>query len=167
MRRSLIARAAAVAAISVLSLAACGGGSDPLSSGGSSAPESDTIIIGSANFTENQILAEIYAQALQAKGVDVEKKLNIGSREKYYPALESGSLDVFPEYTGTILSYIDKSASVSSPEDVYDALVKALPANLVALDMAEAQDSDAVVVTKETAEKYDLETIEDLAKPAK
>lgn len=123
-----------------------------------------TLTVGSANFPENVILAEMYAEALKAQGATIKTKLNIGSREKYFPALKSGSLDLFPEYTGTILTYIDKSATVSSPEDVYAALGKALPPNLIALDMAEAQDSDAVVVTKETAQKFGLKTIADLAK---
>ncbi|KQT93594.1 hypothetical protein ASG49_00900 [Marmoricola sp. Leaf446] len=126
----------------------------------------ESITVGSANFPENVILAEIYAQALEAQGAQVATKLNIGSREKYYPALEQGSLDLFPEYTGTILTYLDKEATATSPEDVYTALGEALPENLVALDYSEAQDSDAVVVTKETAEKFDLETIADLAKSA-
>ncbi|SDS65540.1 Substrate binding domain of ABC-type glycine betaine transport system [Nocardioides scoriae] len=138
---------------------------EDLDASGDSA-EGVSLTVGSANFTENIILAEIYAQALEAQGADVQTKLNIGSREKYYPALEQGSLDLFPEYTGTILTYIDKSATATSPEDVYAALGKALPKNLEALDYSEAQDSDAVVVTKETAEKFDLETIADLAKNA-
>lgn len=130
------------------------------------AASGESITVGSANFTENVILAEIYAQALEAQGAEVSTKLNIGSREKYYPALEQGSIDLFPEYTGTILTYLDKEAKATSPEDVYAALGDALPENLVALDYSEAQDSDAVVVTKETAQKFDLETIADLAKSA-
>lgn len=126
----------------------------------------ESITVGSANFTENVILAEIYAQALEAQGADVSTKLNIGSREKYYPALEQGSLDLFPEYTGATLSYLDKDTEASSPEDVAKALADALPENLVALTYSEAQDNDAIVVTKETAEKFDLETIADLAKSA-
>lgn len=123
-----------------------------------------SLTVGSANFAENVILANIYAEALQAQGAKIKTKLNIGSREKYYPALKSGSLDLFPEYTGTILGFIDKAASATSPDDVYAALTKALPASLVALDMSEAQDSDAVVVTQKTADKYNLKTIADLAK---
>lgn len=136
-----------------------------LDAAGTSAKGS-SLTVGSANFPENVVLAEIYAQALQAQGATIKKQLNIGSREKYFPALKSGSLDLFPEYTGTILSYIDKSATATTPDDVYAALTKALPDNLVALTMSAAQDSDAVVVTKATAEKYKLETIADLAKPA-
>jgi glycine betaine/choline ABC-type transport system substrate-binding protein len=134
-----------------------------LDASGSSA-KGTSLTVGSANFPENVILAEIYAGALSAQGATVKTKLNIGSREKYYPALESGSLDLFPEYTGTILQFIDKKATATSPDEVYAALGKALPANLVALDKAEAQDSDAVVVTKETADKFGLKSIGDLAK---
>jgi len=123
-----------------------------------------SLTVGSANFPENVILAEIYAGALTAQGATVEKKLNIGSREKYYPALKAGSLDLFPEYSGTILTYLDKNATATSPDDVYAALAKALPPNLVELDKAEAQDADAIVVTKETADKFKLKTIADLAK---
>jgi glycine betaine/choline ABC-type transport system substrate-binding protein len=134
-----------------------------LDTSGSSA-KGVSLTVGSANFPENVILANIYAEALKAQGASIQTKLNIGSREKYYPALEKGSLDLFPEYTGTILTYIDKNATATSPADVYAALTKALPANLVALDQADAQDSDAVVVTKATAAKYQLKTIADLAK---
>ncbi len=123
-----------------------------------------SLTVGSANFPENVILAEIYAQALTAQGGTIKTKLNIGSREKYFPALKSGSLDLFPEYTGVTLTYLDKTATETNPDDVYTAMTKALPSNLVALDKSEAQDSDAVVVTKATAEKYKLKTIADLAK---
>ena len=129
-----------------------------------SAASGVSLTVGSANFPENVILAEIYAQVLEAQGAKVGTKLNIGSREKYYPALEQGSIDLFPEYTGTILTYIDKKATATVPDDVYAALIKVLPDNLEALDMSAAQDSDAIVVTAETAEKYGLETIADLAK---
>ena len=130
------------------------------------AASGESITVGSANFPENVILAEIYAQVLEAQGAEVSTKLNIGSREKYYPALEQGSLDLFPEYTGATLSYLDKEAEASSPEDVAKALDAALPENLVALTYSEAQDNDAIVVTKETAEEFGLKTIADLAKSA-
>lgn len=125
-----------------------------------------SLTVGSANFPENVVLAEIYAEALKDQGATIKTTLNIGSREKYFPALKSGSLDLFPEYSGTILQYIDKAATATSPDDVYAALEKALPANLTALDKSEAQDSDAIVVTKATADKYKLESIADLAKSA-
>ncbi len=124
----------------------------------------ETLTVGSANFPENVILGEIYAQALEAQGATIEKKMNIGARPVYWKSLKGGSIDLFPEYTGSILVYIDEKSTATSPDDVYAALAKALPPNLVELDMAEAQDSDAIVVTKETADKFKLKTIEDLAK---
>jgi osmoprotectant transport system substrate-binding protein len=136
-------------------------------SGSGSSAKGTTLTVGSANFPENVVLAEIYAEALKAQGATVKTKLNIGSREKYYPALKSGSLDLFPEYSGTILTYLDKDATATKPDDVYTALKSALPSNLVALEKSDAQDSDAIVVTKATADKYGLKTIADLAKPAK
>jgi glycine betaine/choline ABC-type transport system substrate-binding protein len=123
-----------------------------------------SLTVGSANFPENVILGEIYAQALEAQGATVQTKMNIGARPKYWESLKSGSIDLFPEYTGSILVYIDQNATATSSDDVYAALGKALPSNLVALDQAEAQDSDAIVVTKETADKFKLKTIADLAK---
>jgi osmoprotectant transport system substrate-binding protein len=152
------------AVATVLALAACGGssGGSPLgSSGGSKAP-SDTIIVGSANFPENALLADIYADALSAKGVKVTKKLNIGSRETYIPALKDGSIDLIPEYSGVLLQYFDKSATAVSPDDVFAALQKAVPAPLTVLDKSAAEDKDAVVVTKATATKYNLTSISDL-----
>ena len=106
----------------LLAITACGGGGDPLATNSTEPAGRDTITVGSANFPENVILAEIYAQALEAQGAQVSTKLNIGSREKYYPALEQGSLDLFPEYTGATLSYLEKDTEASSPEDV-EALV--------------------------------------------
>jgi osmoprotectant transport system substrate-binding protein len=168
MRRSLIARTLALAATACLALAACGGGGNPLSNGGSGSGSggggsSPTIVVGSANFTENQILAEIYAQALQAKGVNVTKKLSIGSREAYFPGLQDGSIDLIPEYTGVLLQYLNKSATETQPDAVYAALQKALPGTLTVLEKSSAEDKDAVVVTKETAAKYNATSIADLA----
>jgi glycine betaine/choline ABC-type transport system substrate-binding protein len=122
-----------------------------------------SLTVGSANFPENVILAEIYAGALDAQGATVKEKLNIGSREKYFPALKAGSLDLFPEYTGVTLQFLDKTATATSADDVYTALGKALPANLIALDKAAAEDKDAIVVTKKTADKFNLKSIADLA----
>jgi len=119
--------------------------------------------VGSANFQESVILANIYAQALQAQGATISTQLNIGSRETYMPGLQDGSIDLIPEYSGVLLQYFDKQASATSSEDVYAALPAALPAGLTVLDQSKAEDKDAIVVTKETADKYSLKSIEDLA----
>lgn len=123
-----------------------------------------SIKVGSANFPENVVLADIYADALKGAGANVSKQLNIGSREKYIPALEDGSIDLIPEYSGVLLQYFDKSATARSSAAVYAALQKAVPAKLTVLNQSQAQDADAIVVTKATAEKYHLTSIADLAK---
>jgi osmoprotectant transport system substrate-binding protein len=122
------------------------------------------LTIGSANFPESSTLAEIYAAALEAQGAKVKTKLNIGSRETYVPGLQDGSIDLIPEYSGALLSYLDKKATAVSSVDVYTALKKTMPAKLTVLDQSEAQDKDAIVVTRVTADKYHLTSIADLAK---
>lgn len=167
MNRTRIALALTASA-ALLAVASCGSGSDPLASGGSTTKaEAGTIIVGSANFPENALLAEIYAGALSAKGVKVEKKLNIGSRETYIPALKDGSIDLIPEYTGVLAQYFNKDVKATDAEGVYAELKAALPATLAVLDKSAAEDKDAVVVTKATADKYNLKTIADLQAIAK
>ena len=149
-----------------LALTACGGsssGSDPLAAPAGTPAASDTIVVGSANFPENVLLAEIYAGALTAKGVKVSTKLNIGSREAYVPGLKDGSIDLIPDYSGNLLAYFKSGATEVSSEDVFTALQTAVPAPLEVLTQSSAEDKDAVVVTKATAAKYKLTSIGDLA----
>ncbi|ASY78019.1 ABC transporter substrate-binding protein [Pectobacterium polaris] len=120
------------------------------------------VIIGSADFPENQLLATIYAGALEAQNIPVEKKLNIGSREVYIPALLDGSINVIPEYSGALLSYLDEKNQAHSSEDVIRELEKKLPEKVKMLTPAAAQNSDILAVTKKTADKYNLKTIDDL-----
>jgi len=155
--RKLTAVAATVAM--GLSLAACG---DDPTEGDASA--SDTITVGSAQFPENEILAEIYAQALEAKGVKVEKKLNIGAREVYIKALQNGEIDLVPEYSGNLLTYFDPKATATSAADVEEALDDALPDDLEVLDPAAAEDKDSLNVTKEFSDKNGVTSIADLKK---
>jgi len=160
----------AVTAVTALfGVAACGSGSsDPLAAGGSaSKAPTGTVVVGSANFPENALLAEIYAGALTAKGVKVDKKLNIGSREVYIPALKDGSIDLIPEYTGVLDQYFNKAATATTADAVYAELKAAVPATMTVLNKSAAEDKDAVVVTKETAAKYNLKSIADLALQAK
>lgn len=120
------------------------------------------VIIGSADFPENQLLATIYAGALEAQNIPVEKKLNIGSREVYIPALLDGSINVIPEYSGALLSYLDANNKAHSSDEVATALAAKLPAKVKMLHTAVAQNSDVIAVTKKTADKYQLKTIDDL-----
>jgi osmoprotectant transport system substrate-binding protein len=121
-----------------------------------------SITIGSAAFPENVLLADIYAGALSAKGVKVSKKLQIGERPVYIKALQDGSIDMVPEYTGSILSYFDKSATATAPDAVYAALQQKLPTTLAVLNFAQAEDKDTITVTQDTAKKYNLRTLADL-----
>ena len=160
---SSIRNTLAVLACTTLTLTACGGGSEDPLEGGSSGDSGGTITVGSANFPEAVLLGEMYAQALEAKDIEVERNLNIGAREAYIKAIEDGSVDLLPEYTGNLLLFYEKSSSETDEDKVYEQLQGALPEELTALEMSEAVDEDAVVVTQETAAKYKLESIEDLA----
>ena len=159
-RAALVGTVAAAA----LALSACGGSDalTPQATSASAAP-ADTIVVGSANFPENVLLAQMYASALTAKGVKVSTKLNIGSRETYIPALQDGSIDLLPEYNGALLSYFSKTPKATDPQGVYDELKAALPKDLALLDQSAAEDKDTLTVTKATAAKYSLTSIADLA----
>lgn len=140
------------------------GGSNPLSGGGSSGQ----VVIGSANFPENEVLAEVYALALKAKGVNVSTKLNIGAREVYYPQVEKGAITIIPEYNGTLLTVeVDPKSTAKTTAQVQAALAAKLPSSLTVLNPAPAQDSDSITVTQATAAKDHLKSIADLAPYAK
>jgi len=143
--------------------ASAASGSSGSASGSSSAPAGGPIVIGSANFLEAELLADVYAAALKAKGVDASTHLDIGSREVYLKAMQEGSINLLPEYTGGLLAYYDKDSTATSPDDVYNALVKALPNSLTVLDRSSATDQDSITVTKATADQYHLTSIGDLA----
>jgi osmoprotectant transport system substrate-binding protein len=126
------------------------------------------VIIGSANFPENEVLAEIYALALQAKGVKATTKLSIGAREVYYPQIEKGAITIIPEYNGTLLTVeADPTSTAKTTAAVDAALAAKLPSTLTVLNPAPAQDSDSITVTAATAAKDHLKTIADLAPYAK
>lgn len=145
----------------VLGIAGCGSGSS-LNGGGDSDPH--TISIGSANFSESTLLAHIYSTALENAGFKTSVKPNIGSRELYIPALEDGSIDVVPEYTGALLAYMDPSATnIFTSDEIYSELATSIPDTLRILDQSGAEDKDTVVVTRDTAEKYGLRSLADLA----
>lgn len=122
-----------------------------------------SVTVGSADFPENELLADIYGDAMAAKGVKVTKHTNIGERPIYMAALKSGEIGLVPEYSGSILVYLDPKASAKKPADVFAALqTTAGAAGLVPTKYAEAQDADTITVTKETVAKYKLTSIADL-----
>ena len=158
MRRTLTL--AATFASAALALSACG---TVESLEGRSNMDASTIIVGSQDYYSNEIIAEAYAQALEGAGFTVERQLRIGQREVYMPEIEAGAIDVFPEYTGNLLQYLDQNASAHTSEEVYAALQTALPMGLRALNQAPAADQDSYVVTADFAHAHSLTSIGDLA----
>src|SRR4029453_6242075 len=153
----------AVAACLALLLAACGCGGDDALEGGTQPNEQSSVTVGSTNFSEQLILAEMYAAVLKKAGVNVDTRLNLGAREVVFPALEKGDIDLLPEYNGSVLAFLDPKATQTTSEDVNTALAPKLDAKgLVALDQSPAEDKDGWAVTKETADKYGLAKISDL-----
>jgi osmoprotectant transport system substrate-binding protein len=157
VRRSI----AVAAAISAVALSSCSS-SHKAATTSPTTTATPPIVIGSANFPENEVLADIYADALRAAGVQVTTKLDIGSREVYFQEMENGTLNVFPEYNGALLDYLDPNSTASSTGDVDSALATALPSSLEALNPAAAEDSDSVTVTSAFAQAHNLKTIADL-----
>jgi osmoprotectant transport system substrate-binding protein len=167
--------------VASLALAACGddddddgggGGADTAAqeeSGGIQRDEANagtTITVGSKNFTEQKVLGEIYAQALEAAGYTVEKQLNLGDEKTALAALEGGEIDAYPEYTGTaLLSFFGVQAD-KLPKDPNAAYEQAREGfaekNLTAFEPTPFTSSNEVAVTKETAEENNLTTISDL-----
>jgi osmoprotectant transport system substrate-binding protein len=140
-------------------LAACTN-SDPL---GPEIRSLRSIVVGSGDFPESQIMAEIYAQALQVNGFDVGRRMGIGSRETYIPALKDHSVDLVPEYIGNLLQYFEPKSTATMLDAVELELYKRLPGDLSLLTPSPASDTDTVTVTGQTAAAWHLKTIGDLA----
>jgi osmoprotectant transport system substrate-binding protein len=160
---STTARGATTTAGSSASTSA--GAATSASGGGSS-----SVTVGSANFPENVLLAEIYAQALEAKGVKVNRKLNLGSREIVFPALQKGDLSLVPEYTNSLLTYVLKAKSqtpsATNVQQQVDALKSNLPDSLTVLNASTAEDKDVIVCNSQTESQYGFKTLSDLAAKA-
>jgi osmoprotectant transport system substrate-binding protein len=122
-----------------------------------------TIVVGSTNFGEQEILGEIYAQALTAAGYPVETKFQLGTREVVNPALKNGDISLMVEYTGTLLTFEGGTSSTDSTQTHADLNAILEGQELVALDYAPAQDKNGFVVTAETAAEFGLSKVSDLA----
>ncbi|MBS1848386.1 MAG: ABC transporter substrate-binding protein, partial [Actinobacteria bacterium] len=124
-----------------------------------------TITVGSANFAESEIVGQVYAGALQAAGMTVTFKDAVGARQVTMPMMEKGDIDLMPEFTYSLLAYLDAKAEPSSDVDTVVAeLTKALPASLNIRKASDVSDVNVFVVTPATAKKHDLASISDLAK---
>ncbi len=149
------------AAAVLLFLVACGGpGAAPAPK-----PSTDTIVVASFNFPESEVLAEVYGQALVAKGIPVRMALDLGPRELVEPALLRGLVHLVPEYLGSALDFLSRAQlATANPEATHAALDRALAGTgVAALRSSGAQDTNALAVTGDTAARYRLHSISDLA----
>jgi osmoprotectant transport system substrate-binding protein len=145
-----LTRARALALLAAAPLAACGG---------------DAVKVGSKNFTEELILGELYAQSLEHAGIPVTRKFNLGTTDIAMAALKRGEIDLYPEYTGTALLNVLHLPPDTDPKRSY-ATVKAAFAkrfDLIWLDPAPFNDTQALATTQAIAGKYALGTLSDLA----
>jgi osmoprotectant transport system substrate-binding protein len=162
--------AGAVVALMLLLTAACGDDSGDGTTAATTAAKG-SVTVGSFNFSESVLLANLYAKALDEAGYKTTVRANLGAREVVFPALEKGEIDLIPEYLGNALAYVAKDAA--QPGDDVDATVKKLadaitPKQLaLVLPVSDATDGDIIAVTKATADKHSLEKISDLAPVAK
>ncbi|HEY2766328.1 MAG TPA: ABC transporter substrate-binding protein [Pseudonocardiaceae bacterium] len=155
MKRIVALIAAGLVAVVV---ASCGS-SDPLAGGGGKA---GTVVVGSADFAESELLMEIYAAALRQAGVEVQTRPRLGTREITNPALRDGSITVMPEYSGNLLQSFSPAATATTPDAVYTALQRALPQGLEVLQQSAAEDRDVLVVTQQTAQSLGLDSMAEL-----
>jgi osmoprotectant transport system substrate-binding protein len=152
------------ACAAVLAFAGCSGSDDTESA--SEVLGDDTLTVAAFAFAESEVLAEVYAQALQQAGVDTEVAAGVGARELIQPALAGGLVELVPEYAGTAVDFLSlgsvaPAADLAATRASLDDLLRGGP--VVALASAPAQDTNVVVVTRETAGRLGLVTISDLA----
>jgi osmoprotectant transport system substrate-binding protein len=153
------------AALLALALVASACAEEQPGGGGGDDGERGTLTVGGVAFAENQIVAEMYAQVLEEAGYTVERQTGLESREVLQPAIEAGDIDIAPEYLSSLLLFLDPDATASGdPDETRSALEPLLEERgQTLLDSSEADDTNAFVVTQETAEANDLASVSDLA----
>jgi osmoprotectant transport system substrate-binding protein len=159
-----------LAVVAGVALSACGSskGSGKPSNPLAQSASKGSVVVGSANFPEDELLAQIYASDLQAHGIKVTTKFNIGAREVYYPEVKKGAITIIPEYNGALLTTSVDTTSTAATTAQVDAALKAdLPGTLEILNPSSAQDADSVTVTAATAKRDHLTSIADLKPFAK
>jgi osmoprotectant transport system substrate-binding protein len=159
-RKGRLLALSAVVVGAAIALSGCAS-SNPLATGSANA-SGPTLIVGSQAYYSNEIIAEIYSQALEAGGFKVDRQFNIGQREVYLPEIEAGKIDVFPEYIGSLDQALNKTAPGGSADDVYKNLESVLPDGLRVLNKAPAADQNSWTVTQVFQKKYDLTDIASL-----
>lgn len=148
---------------SALLLAGCGSVEDPLADQGPEGGDDGAIVVGSANFAENVLLGELYAQVLEESGQQVQRTFNVGSREVLVGQVESCGLDVVPEYNQALLNFQDPENEAIGNDEVNAALDSVLPDSVATGAPSPAQSNNALAVTADTSATYGLESIADLA----
>ncbi|MBC2643230.1 ABC transporter substrate-binding protein [Rhodococcus wratislaviensis] len=139
--------------------AACGG--DATLDGSSGRPTGE-IVVGAGDGADSRILAEIYAGALRSTGAPVTNEAGLGDRTAYLGQLDAGNVTLVPEFTGRLLRYYDPGSVETEPDDVFEALSKALPQGLSISDYAAAEDRSALAVTSQVSGTRDLTTLDEL-----
>jgi len=131
---------------------------------GDAASGKGSLVVGSANFSEAEIVAQMYKLALEHAGYTVDLKAQLGSREVLVPALKSGDIDIEPEYLQSLLAFLDPKTKSVTPDEGVDLAAQKLPDGLKVLEPSKAQDQNAIVVTADTAKEYGLSKVSDLKK---
>ncbi|HJY31971.1 MAG TPA: ABC transporter substrate-binding protein [Actinomycetota bacterium] len=154
-------RSFAVAASLAFALSACVGQSTPAED----ARGDDAITVASFDFPESVLLAEIYAQAIEGAGIRVEREPSLGPRELVIPALLQGLVEFVPEYAGSGLQFLAGDGSTSPDSEInHQRFAERLGTlDVTALDASPAEDQNGFAVTAETAQRYGLRTLSDLA----
>lgn len=161
MKRIVALLAAGLMATGLMVAGTSCGSSDPLAGGGDGGA-GGTVVVGSADFAESELLMEIYAQALRKAGVEVDTRPRLGTREITNPALRDGSISVIPEYSGNLLQSLDPDFTATAPDQVYAALKQALPDGLEVLQQSAAEDKDVLVLTRQTAQSRGITSMDQL-----
>jgi osmoprotectant transport system substrate-binding protein len=165
---NVLTRWATLGVAAALMITACGSADPTGSTQGTAstvANAQDTkLVVGSQAYYSNEILAEIYSQALEGSGFAVSRQFQIGQREVYLPELQAGKIDVFPEYVGSLLQALSKGSTGRTTQAVVDELKKSLPDGLAVLQPSGASDQNSWTVTKAFADKYQLTDLASLKK---
>ena len=142
--------------VMVIGMTACGGS-------GSTSDESKSVVVGSKDFTENNIVAEVYALALEDAGFTVERKMNIAG-SVIHTSITSDEIDLYPEYTGTGLISVLKMDALTDQDEVYNTVKDAYDEQfgITWLDYASANDGQGLFVSKKASDEYGITTISDL-----
>ncbi len=162
-RTTLTRKLLAPLMLGALVVGGCASDQTPDDAGGTR--EGPAITVASFNFPESVLLAEIYGQALEENGYEIERKHDLGSREVVFPAIERGEVDIIPEYIGSSLSIgFGQETTPTDADGGHEALTEEFEKiGVTVLDYAPAEDKNVFVVTKDFADEHGLENVSDLA----